>query len=344
MSNVTAGVLNPFTPLAFLEPTIASQYEVSRYLFAITLGAYGWDICINVVNDYRLLTQGSLRYPTAVYFLSRIFTLGYIMSSFVFQVANVPHCQTLQIVLGIFNVLSQTFTSLLFLFRVVAVYRNQQYVKSFFVILWLCVVGGSLSVPLGIAGAHIGPTMACINTVVKKTTELSMIMPMVNDTAVFAAITYRILDYSVYESGGYAKIRAFFGWQKLVPTVSRNLLQGGQHYYFFALLTNIVTLVLNQLPLPPTYRGMFTIASLALINALACIVYRRIRFGFIAEDGTTMTTVKGPNTYGLPLVHFRSRAGFRTDDFDTVGGSQSNRVPLEIRVVQHKEEFHPGKA
>jgi hypothetical protein len=31
-------LLNPYTPLAFLPPDLASQLEVSRYLYAITLG------------------------------------------------------------------------------------------------------------------------------------------------------------------------------------------------------------------------------------------------------------------------------------------------------------------
>ncbi|KAJ3729807.1 hypothetical protein C8R42DRAFT_693595 [Lentinula raphanica] len=293
MSNLTAEILNPFTPLAFLPPTLAAQFEVSRYLFAITLGAYCWDICVNFNNDYKLLFKNKIRLPTVVYYLSRqaiqvISTLAYITSSFVFQVANVRNCQALQVALGIFNVLSQSFTSMLFLIRVTAVYREVVIIRVCFILLWLGVVGGALSVPLGIGGGHIGPTMACINTIVKKTTEISVIMPMINDSAIFIAITYRILDNSVYEEGRGAQVRAFFGWNKLLPAVSRNLLQGGQHYYFFALLTNVVTLILNQLKdLPPTYHGMFTISSLALINVLACVVYRRIKFGLITEDGVS---------------------------------------------------------
>ncbi|KAJ3884368.1 hypothetical protein GG344DRAFT_28304, partial [Lentinula edodes] len=284
-------IQNPFTPLAYLSPSLAAQFEVSRYLFAITLGAYSWDIVTNFNNDYKLLFKTRIRYPTVIYYLSRISTFAYIVSSFIFQVANVQNCQALQVALGIFNVLSQSFTSMLFLLRVLAVYKGFAVVKVCFVILWIGVVGGSLSVPLGIGGAHIGPTKACINTTVKQITELSIIMPMINDTAVFVAVTYRILSYSVYEEGMGAQVCAFFGWKKLLPSLSRNLLQGGQHYYFIALLTNVVTLVLNQLKnVPPTYHGMFTISALALINILACVVYRKIKFGLITEDGTTFTT------------------------------------------------------
>ncbi|KAJ3793872.1 hypothetical protein GGU11DRAFT_690906 [Lentinula aff. detonsa] len=345
MSNLTAQIQNPFTPLAFLPPTLAAQFEVSRYLFAITLGAYSWDICYNLSNDYRILFKSPVRYPTLIYYISRSVLPLQDTYALVNAVANVPNCQALQITLGIFNVFSQSFTSLLFLLRVSAVYKESIVVRMFFGLLWLGVVGGSLSVPLGIGGAHIGPTMACINTTVKQITELSIIMPMINDSAVFAAITYRILQYSVYEEGRSARIRAFFGWRKMLPTFSRNLLQGGQHYYFFALITNIVTLVLNQLQnVPPTYHGMFTISALALINVLACMVYRKIKFGLITEDGTTLTTNTLPSTvrgvnHVYPLVRLRPQASTESN----VEALSTNVAPMEITIFKENEQFREEK-
>ena len=38
MSNITSGILNPDTPLAFLPPDIAGQLEIYRYVVVATLG------------------------------------------------------------------------------------------------------------------------------------------------------------------------------------------------------------------------------------------------------------------------------------------------------------------
>ncbi|KAF7335940.1 hypothetical protein MSAN_02307400 [Mycena sanguinolenta] len=64
---------NPYTPMAFLPPALAGQFEASRYLYAATLGvsAYVWDIGLNLGNDYALLFKHRIRFPTVVYFLSR---------------------------------------------------------------------------------------------------------------------------------------------------------------------------------------------------------------------------------------------------------------------------------
>lgn len=79
--------MNPYTPLAFLPPDLASQFEVSRYIYAVTLGVshrparfetwlswpqgYLWDIAVNFNNDYKLIFVHTIRLPTVVYYLSR---------------------------------------------------------------------------------------------------------------------------------------------------------------------------------------------------------------------------------------------------------------------------------
>ncbi|PBK78583.1 hypothetical protein ARMSODRAFT_863659, partial [Armillaria solidipes] len=281
-------ILNPFTPLAFLDPKLASQFEVSRYLYAATVGGYLWDIAINLGNDYRLLFKHRIRYPTVIYYMSRAFTLAYILTSFVFQAADVPNCNALQLALGICNILTQTFTSFLFFLRVTAVWHKNQHVFFFFTILWLGVIAGAITVPVGIRGAHIGTTQQCINVRVPDYAQLSAIMPLIFDSCTFVAITYRILLYTSVEETARGRLRAFFG--RGVPIVSRNLLLGGQHYYLVAVCGNIVILVLIRVPgVPPVYRAMCTIPILAVINAMACIVFRKIKFGLITPDGTVMT-------------------------------------------------------
>jgi hypothetical protein len=59
-----------------------------------------------------------------------------------------------------------------------------------------------------------------------------------------------------------------------------------------ALLGNVTLLVFVKDPhLPPVFQGMIGIITVALNNAMACIVFRMIRFGIISADGTSMGDV-----------------------------------------------------
>ncbi|KAK0486026.1 hypothetical protein IW261DRAFT_768731 [Armillaria novae-zelandiae] len=355
MSNPGTEILNPFTPLAFLDPTLASQFEVSRYLYAATLGGYIWDIAINLENDYRLLFKHKIRYPTVVYYLSRVLTLAYILTSFAFQATDVSNCNALQLALGICNVLTQTFTSFLFFLRVTAVWHGNRYVFFFFTVLWLGVIAGAITVPVGIRGAHIGPTQQCINIRVPDYAQLSAIMPLIFDSCTFIAITYRILLYSSVEGTARGRLRAFFG--KGVPIVSRNLLLGGQHYYLVAVCGNVVVLVLIRVPgVPAVYRAMCTIPILAVINAMACIVFRKIKFGLITPDGTVMaqdTSTFHAASGGPPSSSRRHRTiplHYRPSHTDNgsatlgaeyeEGKSVGTGLPLEVRMMQETARFN----
>jgi len=131
---------------------------------------------------------------------------------------------------GTFLALAQITTSLLFLFRIQAVFRDNKPVLALFYLLWLAVVAFSIILPFHLHAMHIGPTLACINNGVTSFAEGFIASVIAYDSAVFIAITYRILVFSVLEEGKKARVRAFFGFQNL-PAVSRNLLSGGQHYY-----------------------------------------------------------------------------------------------------------------
>jgi hypothetical protein len=127
-------------------------------------------------------------------------------------------------------VVSLSFTALLFLFRVIAVWNRNKLVVALFSLLWLGVLGGTLTVPFGTKSAHIGPTQACINTQVADYGIAAGIVWMINDSAVFVAITYRILLNSLLEEKLSTHVKAFFG-KRFLPILSKNLLQSGQHYY-----------------------------------------------------------------------------------------------------------------
>ncbi|KAF7351736.1 hypothetical protein MSAN_01606800 [Mycena sanguinolenta] len=304
---------NPFTPLAFLPPDLASQFEVTQYVFAATLG----------VNR-----------P----FFDLIATLNVYLYAKT-TVAPVKNCNALMVGLDICLVLSQTSTALLFFLRVTAVWHPSKIAYAIFFILWLGVIAGGITAPIGVRGAHIGPTTQCITTVVPGTIEVAAIMPLINDSAVFLAISYRILAHTIVADSSMARLRVFLGGKGL-STLSQALLQTGQHFYLIAVVTHLVFLVLLKLPqLSPVYHTMFAIPTIALVNAMACLVFRRIKLGLISPDGTlyipTLDFHATANSRSLPL-HLP-----RTDP--TTADLGSNTVfPFDVRVQTVVDKFEDG--
>ncbi|KAJ6454659.1 hypothetical protein C8R45DRAFT_1189288, partial [Mycena sanguinolenta] len=325
---------NPSTPLAFLPPTLANQVEVSRYVYAATLGAYVWDIGLNLGNDYALLFKHRVRSPTIVYFVSRASTLANILTFFVFQVVPVKNCNGLTVVMTICAVFTQTTTAMLFFLRVTAVWNSNKIVYAVFFVLWLAVLAVGITAPLGIRAAHIGPTTQCIITVVPNNIEAAAIMPLINDTAVFLAINYRILAHTVVADSPMARLRVFLGGKE-ISTLSRALIQSGQHFYLVAVAANITLLASFNFYLSPLFRAMLSVPALAVVNAMACLVFRRIKFGLISSDGVSEVPMTGlsdrenfhatANPRSFPLhLHptYPTTAEFSTD----------TTFPLEVRT------------
>ncbi|KAF7334209.1 hypothetical protein MSAN_02382200 [Mycena sanguinolenta] len=339
MANTTE-LPNAFTPLAFVPPTLANALEVSRYLYAATLGAYVWDIGLNLGNDYVLLFKHRVRFPTIMYFMSRAFTLAYILTSFIFLVAPVKNCNALAVGLDVCFVLSQTSTALLFFLRVTAVWHPSKIAYAIFSILCMAVLGAGITAPLGIPAAQIGPTKQCIITAVPANTELAVIMPLINDTAVFLAITYRVLAHTVVANSSMARFRVFLGGKGL-STLSQALLQTGQHFYLIAVVTHIVVLVMLKLPhLSEVYNVMLAIPAISLVNAMACLVFRRIKFGLIAPDGTSNISITvdfhataNPRSFSLPIHH---------TDSTTAGSGSNTAFPLDVRARREVDKLEDG--
>ncbi|KAF9257380.1 hypothetical protein L218DRAFT_879655, partial [Marasmius fiardii PR-910] len=294
MSNDTAPPVlpNPFTPLAFLDPESANSLEASRYLGVAAFGGYIWDCGINLGNDYRLLFKYPIRYPTIGYYLSRYVSYHsthFQISLFTFfVVGHAPDCRKLQIVQGIFYIISTGCTSFLFLLRVVAVWNWNKWIVATFSLLWLATIGATITVPVGLRASHIGTTQACLLTRVPSYIESSAITASINDSAVFLAITYRILMNSLDKGDPSAQFKTFIGnGRSFLPTLSKNLLRSGQQYYLVALAGNILYLLMLKLPdIPLFYPAISSFLIITIVNCMACIVYRQIKFGLITVDGT----------------------------------------------------------
>lgn len=129
-----------------------------------------------------------------------------------------------------FYPLSLASISLLFFFRVRAVYGRTRLVTGIFGLLWLGVLGSAITVPFGGAAISIGPTKYCLISEVDPYVGACAIMVTIHDTAVFLAISYRLVSntYGVKTRKDLLKTLVSASY---LPAFSRSLFVDGQVYY-----------------------------------------------------------------------------------------------------------------
>lgn len=149
--------------------------------------------------------------------------------------APIPDCGKLQLALGICYCFAVSSASYLFYLRIQAVFHQSTPIKVIFGILWVGVVGGSITVPLATRGAHIAPTQHCINSEVKSYASTAVIMTFINDSLVFLAISIKLLPVGPDE-GFMDRMKLFFRASRKgngLSHISKALFQGGQIYYLY---------------------------------------------------------------------------------------------------------------
>ena len=162
--------------------------------------------------------------------------------------------------------LSVSCTSLLLFFRTRAVFDRNPWIVAFFFGLWLAVATTGVLVIVGVDYTNLGLTKYCTNGQLKLFVQITTIIPVINDTLVFLAISWRLY------SNSYARPTLRNGLQVLIfghylPRFSKAMLQDGQAYYLLVLLsaTSNLCLVLSQLTGRSLHRTTVTMNLLAVI-------------------------------------------------------------------------------
>ncbi|KZP20659.1 hypothetical protein FIBSPDRAFT_533166 [Athelia psychrophila] len=169
--------------------------------------SYTWDWILSIPEEYEILQSVGLNRPIAVYYLSRIFSLCYCVSECTrdFDPSIAPGGMTW--VKFLLWWLSGSATSLLFLFRIMAVFYRSNLVKLGFTILWLSWLLSPVAVLFG--SGH-----TCLT----------------NDTLVFLSISYRMAVNAMTTETWVARSRSFITGEGLYR-ISKVLLYSGQLYY-----------------------------------------------------------------------------------------------------------------
>ncbi|PPQ70819.1 hypothetical protein CVT24_001036 [Panaeolus cyanescens] len=311
---VLDAIINPQTPMAFLPADLAFQVTIASYILVGSSGVMIWDILNNLTGDYKLLTKHRVGLPTLAYFISRCVNIrleteiildtnpaptvldhkSACLSSFL-AAAITWDCARFEKIICAMYPIAIPATSLLFFFRVKAVFDRNQLVVAFFGFMWLAVLAGCLTVTQGVTGVNIGPTKYCLNFDLKDYVSAAAIIPLVNDTLVFLAISWRLMTNTHVDYDIRSGVKTLmFG--EYLPAFSKTLFQDGQAYYLTTVTTNLMTVIMLYIyTVPITYRTMFTVPNIALMNIMACRVFRNTKFGVFRETSISTSRMGSTN-------------------------------------------------
>ncbi|KAJ7128703.1 hypothetical protein C8R44DRAFT_667079 [Mycena epipterygia] len=296
-------------PLSLLSPDLAKLVEIARYIWTGSTAVFVWDVLNNVKADYHLLSRYKISWPVLAYFTSRILCLVYVLGFTIFLTYPVGGCAILDRVLDCLYPVAVPATSLLFFFRVRAVYGGQRIVTVIFGLLWIVELGACMVIPFGTGGINIGPTRYCLVAVVVPWDGAAAITPAIFDTAVFLAISYKLIGNTHVNYSRMEKLRAFFSGAYL-PSFSRAIFVDGQVYYMIVVLSNVATCATLWAPgLSTAFRSVLTMPNITITSMMACRVYRNTRLELAKQTNIiTPSSNLGGNINGTLPLNFASPA------------------------------------
>lgn len=181
--------------------------------------------------------------------------------------------------------------TLLFFFRIRAVFFGKRLVIGFFALMWLAILALSFLAPFSLDGVPLGDSKYCTTTRVKDDVSTGIVLTAVNDTLVFLAITVQLLVINHRSWGSRtAWIRVFFTGEGM-GRISLILLQTGQLYYLVTVGFTITTAVLILTPSVPTsYSNIMIPVSACITNMMTTRVYRQLKQGLLYDTTSTVDT------------------------------------------------------
>jgi len=135
---------------------------------------------------------------------------------------------------------------------------------------------------VGTEEMHLGTTRYCTDKV-KSFVMIATVVPVINDTLIFLAITWRLYTNS------YARPTLRDGLQVVLfgdylPRLSRVMLQDGQAYYLTTITGSLIAVItIYTHSIPPILRTIVWIPNVVLMNIMACRVFRNTLFGYFRE-------------------------------------------------------------
>ncbi|KZP33909.1 hypothetical protein FIBSPDRAFT_720346, partial [Athelia psychrophila] len=220
--------------------------------------------------------------------------------------APISQCQVLWHILSATSTIGGAATSFLFFLRVRAVYEKSIPVTIAFGIFWLAIPvvcslwNNSTQASVNMYPKHMGSAQ-CTLSGVGPFPSICLWLKAAYDTSVFAAISWRIVSYTAAD-----RVPKSQRWRLIrgvgMPRIYRDLLRGGQQFYFFTIGVTLMGASAVFLPVDSHCRLLLPLLGKPIESIMACRVFRTLvlssnkcQEGRGHRDSIILTTVFVPD-------------------------------------------------
>ncbi|KDR66883.1 hypothetical protein GALMADRAFT_106061 [Galerina marginata CBS 339.88] len=314
----------------------AYMLAIGTYFAVGALSVFIWDLLCNVMSDYLIVRMHRMNIPLAVYFISRISTLGFAIMIVLGLTIPMKDCQVFSAgTLGFYNTLISC-TMLLSYFRVCAVWDRKRSILVVFGFLWVVGVAGSLTTVGGLSFDHFNGSPYCTEIVAGDYVGAAVFGPTVNHLIVFIATTYGLCRSYANFHNKFSITRGYrvFVLGESLPSFSKAALQASQLCYLVAMLAGMAALTWFYVLAPdPSYRLAIFVPYAITVNIVFSWVFRKAKLGRVAVSS------------GQDVMNFQTIARPETNKQDTseLEYDQDGKLyPVHIEVkkfIEHQQDF-----
>ncbi|KZP10718.1 hypothetical protein FIBSPDRAFT_937929 [Athelia psychrophila] len=249
--------------------------QTAKYIVISAMTCLTWDWMLSVVEEYRMVKKCGLSIAVAVYFLARIsMTVNFVLI-IIFQ-SSLLGCTSLFIaMIATMTGIGAAADSYIFFLRVRAVCNNSRTVTLIFGAGCLTVAATNIALPFSIHASRLMDAHRCYYSSTEAWSTVNLWVRAAYNSAVFITISARIASYGIRHQPSQHKrrVQAFFSAEEL-PCIFRNLLHGGQFFYFSTIGLTLVAAVMAVLPLSSIWRAILSNPSLASETIMTCRIFR----------------------------------------------------------------------
>jgi len=249
-------------PLALLPIEDAEAITVLRLVACGTLCIWFWDFVTGIADDVRLISEFGMTPSCSCYILSKVATAANVITEFLITAAPIGNCHIFSKVVTGIAITAAELSSLLFFFRVKAVFNHSRVIIGVFLALWIVQAISSYTTSLLNSDAiHIGTTMYCIAT---------------------AESNYGYLPRAQSNT-----IKAFF-IPIIIGQVSKVIFQTGQLYFLASILADIMmSAAWFSRSWVPVLRTLLSVPVVPLLNIFSCKAYGTVMLGMVGDPKVT---------------------------------------------------------
>ncbi|KAF9527870.1 hypothetical protein CPB83DRAFT_368308 [Crepidotus variabilis] len=269
---------NPLAPEAWQAASDAANTRITCYVPVGCLAIIIWDMLQFLPEDLTLVFFRRFAFHTLLFIVNRAVLVVWFTTTIVVMTTELHHIKVWHWVTSIAFISTHCCTGLLFLYRISIIYKGSRWVIHFFAVLWVILLGSSITVPLTTENRYISPTLYAKSVMTKEYGIFAGFMQSTYDSLICIAIVYKLGSEVVHPNRRGWRSR-FLMRRASFRRLRSRLVQDNEIYLLFSICIRLPELIFFFVNHNPAIRYLIVYPDLLVMSTLASRIYRQMRLG-----------------------------------------------------------------